>query len=500
MTYNFDPQRWYTNERAHLERELREARLTPAGFEAALEDLDRRCDEIEQRLDGTYQLPAGAGPHPGSLEEAERLLELAVVADDLTGAADSGVPYAAALAPVTLLDHRRLAERAPADEAPPRVISVFTATRDADPESAGRTLRNLGRALAALRPGRVYKKIDSCLRGNIGCELEALMGPLGRDLSFIAPAFPAQGRTTRDGVHRLHGVPVAQTEMGRDPLSPVTDSRLDAWIGLQTRHACAHIGIALLDAGEQAVAGEVDRLRAAGVRHLTFDSVEDAHLELVADLALRRYPGALLCGSAGLARSLARALAVNRRRPAAPVSSRVPPGTGPFLFVCGSASETLHRQVDELVGSAPLTLSELACEALLARDGADARKAALRRAAEGLDRGSVVIRISPPGRERAPVDARALTAALGRFAGAVIAARRPGGIFLSGGDTAAAVLAEVNCRAIALEGELANGVVWGTVRGGALAGLPVATKAGAFGRPDALRRFHAELGSREAAL
>jgi uncharacterized protein YgbK (DUF1537 family) len=370
---------------------------------------------------------------------------------------------------------------------------VFTSTRDAGPKLAARTLLEVGGNLAALKSGRVFKKIDSCLRGNIGCEIEALMTSLGMDLSFIAPAFPAQGRTTRDGVHRLHGVPVAQTEIGRDPLAPVGDSRLDAWIGRQTRYACFHVGLSLLNDGEQALAAEIDRRIAAGVRHLTFDAEEDAHLARIAAFALRWYPRALLCGSAGLARSLAGAMAGSRPRGATCRPPRVPRGAGRFLFVCGSASATLHRQVDELVRAAPVALEELPCETLLGREGADAREAGLRRAAAALGRSSVVIRITPPGRTGVRADARALTAALGRFAGALIAACRPAGVFLSGGDTAAAVLAAVDARAIKLESELADGVVWGTVQGGAMAGRPVATKAGAFGRPDALLRFYGEL-------
>jgi uncharacterized protein YgbK (DUF1537 family) len=507
MTYNFDPERWQANERAHLARELKAGRLTPAGFAAAVEDLDRRSEEMWRRLDGAYQLPGGAsaavpsggGSRPGFPAEPDLMLELAVVADDITGAADSGIPFAAACAPVCLTDHRRLGERGPLAEDAPRVLSVFTSTRDLDPGSAGRALMEVGRALAALRPGRVYKKIDSCLRGNIGCELEALMASLGRELSFIAPAFPAQGRTTCDGVHRLHGVPVAETEVGRDPLAPVMDSRPAAWIGRQTRHACAHVGIGLLDAGEQALAAEIDRRVASGARHLTFDAVDDAHLDQIAALALRRYPGALLCGSAGLARSLAREMTGHRTRTEPWAPPRVPSTAGHFLFVCGSASETLHRQVEALARAAPVAFEELSCETLLASERAGAVEAAQRRTVAALGRGPVVVRIAPPGKTAARVDARALAAALGRFAGAVIAARRPGGVFLSGGDTAAAVFDAVKTRVVRLEGELSNGVVWGTVRGGTMDGLPVATKAGAFGRPDALLRFHGELRSIDGA-
>jgi uncharacterized protein YgbK (DUF1537 family) len=421
------------------------------------------------------------------------MLKLAVVADDITGAADSGIQFADAYSPVYLLDHRRLAEQISLSEDPPQVLSVFTSTRDAGPDDARRTLLEIGDTLAARKPERVFKKIDSCLRGNIGCELEALMESLSKDLSFIAPAFPAQGRTTRAGVHRLHGVPVAQTEIGCDPLTPVKDSRLDAWIGRQMQYACFHVGLAVLDAGEQALSAEVERRIAAGVRHLTFDAEEDVHLERIAAFALARYPRALLCGSAGLARALAAAMAGRRPRVAACGRPRVHRGTGHFLFVCGSASATLHRQVDKLIRAAPVAIEELPCENLLARERATEYTAAVQRAADALGRSSVVIKIAPPERTRALADPRALTPALGRFAAALIAVCRPAGVFLSGGDTAAAVLAAINTRAIKLENELPDGVVWGTIQGGTMAGRPTATKAGAFGQPEALQRFHAAL-------
>jgi hypothetical protein len=57
MTYNFDPDRWYANERAALEERRRLEAWNEADYEAALEDLGRRYDEMVRRLDGTYQIP-----------------------------------------------------------------------------------------------------------------------------------------------------------------------------------------------------------------------------------------------------------------------------------------------------------------------------------------------------------------------------------------------------------------------------------------------------------
>jgi hypothetical protein len=57
MTYNFDPDRWYDNELAVLKERLRTAELGAQEYEAAVADLDRRFDEMLERLDGSYQIP-----------------------------------------------------------------------------------------------------------------------------------------------------------------------------------------------------------------------------------------------------------------------------------------------------------------------------------------------------------------------------------------------------------------------------------------------------------
>ena len=61
MTYNFDPDRWYENNREVLEERRRKGELDGAAFETELADLERRFGEMVDRLDGTYQLPEEQG-------------------------------------------------------------------------------------------------------------------------------------------------------------------------------------------------------------------------------------------------------------------------------------------------------------------------------------------------------------------------------------------------------------------------------------------------------
>ena len=57
MTYNFDPEKWYEMEKRVLDRRLEEGKLDRRAYEKALDVLDRRYEEMLDRLDGSYQIP-----------------------------------------------------------------------------------------------------------------------------------------------------------------------------------------------------------------------------------------------------------------------------------------------------------------------------------------------------------------------------------------------------------------------------------------------------------
>ena len=90
-------------------------------------------------------------------------LPLTIVADDLTGACDTGALFAArGPVPVTVWPDPPL--RAP-------VSVVDTESRGLDPADAARRVAGVARNLARTR---FFKKIDSTLRGPIGAELESI--------------------------------------------------------------------------------------------------------------------------------------------------------------------------------------------------------------------------------------------------------------------------------------------------------------------------------------
>lgn len=58
MTYNFDVEAWFERERARLEVLKASGELDDKSFTWALEDLERRADEMQSRLDGSF--PVGS--------------------------------------------------------------------------------------------------------------------------------------------------------------------------------------------------------------------------------------------------------------------------------------------------------------------------------------------------------------------------------------------------------------------------------------------------------
>ena len=118
---------------------------------------------------------------------------------------------------------------------------------------------------------------------------------------------------------------------------------------------------------------------------------------------------------------------------------------------------------------------------------------AIRRAAARLATEDLVMTVAPPSADAPVIDADRLLAAFADTVHAVIAAARPAGLFLSGGDTALAILERLGARGIRLEREMGSGLVFGSLMGGFMEGASVVTKAGAFGPPDALVKLREAL-------
>ncbi len=143
-----------------------------------------------------------------------------ILADDLSGLLDAAAAFSGMGAEIRVVlgpDNIRVAREH-------ELLALTTETRNASPFAAAEQVHRVLRAAEAGRRTLLFKKIDSTLRGPIAAEFAALTEVLPDTRFLFAPANPAMGRTVRDGVLLVKGIPVAETEYGRDPVSPVRSS------------------------------------------------------------------------------------------------------------------------------------------------------------------------------------------------------------------------------------------------------------------------------------
>ncbi|GHT70264.1 membrane protein [Spirochaetia bacterium] len=158
------------------------------------------------------------------------MFTLLMLADDLTGALDTGVQFAKKGISTRVLLSPAIPHGGEAENAESAAVLVInTDTRHSSSADAGTVIT------ACLEQYRdipyIYKKTDSTLRGNIGAELEALMRARDiRQLPFV-PAYPGLGRTTAGGHQLLRGVPINKTDMAADVLNPIRHSFIPDIVG-----------------------------------------------------------------------------------------------------------------------------------------------------------------------------------------------------------------------------------------------------------------------------
>lgn len=160
------------------------------------------------------------------------MTQLLILADDFTGALDTGVQFATTGAVTRVITGQNVSLSQFAGTCEVLVVDAETRHLTA-PEAAGIVGDYTAQAVALGIP-HIYKKTDSALRGNVGAELAAALENSGEESLPFLPAFPQMGRNTVKGVHYIQDVPVADSVFGKDPFEPVTCSCVADLIALQS--------------------------------------------------------------------------------------------------------------------------------------------------------------------------------------------------------------------------------------------------------------------------
>ncbi|WP_459614630.1 D-threonate kinase [Bordetella sp. 2513F-2] len=388
---------------------------------------------------------------------------IAIVADDLTGSGDTAVQFVRAGWSTQLSvggAAQALADPAVRDA---EVLAITTHSRPLAAAQAADVVRHEVGLLRAAGVRRMYKKVDSTLRGAFRAEIEAARLAWHDDaVAVVCPAFPATGRTLRQGVLYVGDVPVTETSAATDPVTPVTQS-----------HVPTLLDCALVSPGADEAPEALARRLAEAGPVVVVDAATDADMARLARAVALLGERALPVGAGGLAQPLARVWAGADAR-------------GAVLAVVTSQHSASRRQARALSDHgaqvwAP-TLDELADDGQWQRWSAQVCDQAT-----GLPDAGVWLLLAPEGR-RAGLDSDRVAQRLGELASRLILGCPVSGVIATGGDGASQVLTALQASGIALVDEVTGGVPLGTLTGGRAAGLPIVTKAGGFGDDDVLIR------------
>jgi uncharacterized protein YgbK (DUF1537 family) len=353
--------------------------------------------------------------------------DIRILADDLTGALDSAVAFAGGQG-IGVTWHR--------SAVPGSRMAVDLGTREEDARTAVARNRALGSWLAAgdLR----FKKIDSLLRGHVAAEIAACLESGNYRRTVIAPAFPFQGRITRDG-RQWRARPAMEL------------------VGPDLTHLLArHARVATARPGEAPEAPIV-----------FYDAATDADLDRIVDSEIGNSASTLWVGSGGLAEALSRRL------------STVPTGkvelAAPFVGLIGTDHPVTRDQVDRF--RAGLGEGCLRVEHDLPAVAADL----IERMARGAPS---LVSVAVSGDR--PAAARRIEEV---FAALLRAVPPPGTLLVTGGETLRSVCTALGGDRLIATGEMEPGLPVSCMQGGVRHGMTIVSKSGGFGRPDLLLRI-----------
>ncbi|MFC0215326.1 four-carbon acid sugar kinase family protein [Paenibacillus chartarius] len=418
-------------------------------------------------------------------------MKFAIIADDLTGANDSGVQltrFGLRTAVLIGAKSHSLEER--------DAVVFDTDSRSLPQDEAYRKVKEISEFLHSANSYVMFKKIDSTMRGNVGAEVNAIYDVCRPDFAVIAPAYPAMGRQVIEGYLYVNGKLVHETEVGHDPKTAVKESFLPRLIEEQSKRRVGHISSRELSYGPDYLHSKLAQFKSEGTHYLLVDAAEDGELQAMAGLLIGTRYSVVWAGSAGLANVLPSAYGMQRTERSFPLS----PSDSPVLLVVGSVSRVARKQLQLVLSEPNVTgiklhshlavADERTREAEWIRVYEEARGAlaggnhiALYSSGDPLDIEQAVQTGNKQGMDAVGVS-NVIADCLGRAAFQLIHSEGIGRMVLAGGDTAKRLLNRLDAVDIELLDEVEPGIPLGRIE--SQQGAYVITKAGSFGSETAL--------------
>lgn len=398
-------------------------------------------------------------------------MDIVVIADDLTGANDTAVQFYKKGLTVDMVFALQQVNESNASD----VLVINTDSRSLMIENAQKRIFAIGEHLN-LEQKQIYKKVDSTLRGNIGAELEACLSVSDRNVAIFCPALPSANRIVKDGVCFVDGKPLLETEFATDPKTPVISSNVNKIIANQTNIPVVIVNMDLFSESE--IIQQIKN-RQFNKTIFSFDAKNDDDLKKISQIIKKIDFPIIASGSSGLAKYVfSKSLS-----------------DLPVLFVIGSMSKKINEQVELLRSEMVIDFISINAERLLV-DQQYQLSLIKDMSLILLNKNNLIIKTEGSSEVRGKInelcDKFSLTRVeLGERIGDSLSSlvvsllnnidKNISGLFLTGGDIAMKVIKELKLSNYHIAGEIESGVPYGYFSDNDFSGIPIITKAGAFG-------------------
>lgn len=414
------------------------------------------------------------------------MIKLVIIADDLTGALDTGVQFSKKNMSTIVTTDLNFNFEDICKEAD--VVVVDTESRHIPAAEAKERVKSILSKFNKKEIRFFYKKTDSTLRGNLGSEIEGFMEGLNiNEVSFI-PAFPSGKRTVKDGVLYVNNVKLAETQFAMDILNPVTDSFIPDIIKKQS-----DINVKLKDINE-----EFSPLDDKEKHIYIFDSENMEDMENIGKVLYNKNKLNYTIGNAGFAEILTHYIKSDTKK------EEIILEDDRILFVCGSVNITSLKQCKyaEKIGycSDSLKFGNIISEDYKNSDNyitdkeyfkekINNNKKFLLRTSDSED----VIKKAIEYTEKNSISMEDLTSNIanstGQLVSELIREHEIRNLIIFGGDTLMGILKNIGCQYIIPVSEIFPGVVFTRAVGKDTA-INVITKAGGFGEESIIERIN----------
>lgn len=248
------------------------------------------------------------------------MLKLLVIADDFTGALDTGVQFSrrgiqTLVSTETAVQYKKVPQEV-------EVLVLNTESRHLSFDKAYKKTKTILEEAQTVGIPYIYKKVDSALRGNISAEIKAMIDIRKQAVIPFLPAYPEMNRVLINGHLYIDDVLVTKSVFADDPYEPVLESSV--------------IQRLKKEAGINAELVQTDQLPNAGAA--VFDAQSDEMLLEHGRLLKEKNLLGLTAGCAGFAKILAQQLFPEKNE----IQCRL---EKPIVVICGSVNPITKKQI-----------------------------------------------------------------------------------------------------------------------------------------------------------